>query len=76
MRDHCKCGTFKNLDHVLDLFDKMLHMHPLPSIVDFTRMFGSIARMKHYPIVITLIRDMGSFGITLDVCTLKVLINC
>ena len=76
VRDHCKSGTFKNLDHALDLFDKMLHMHPLPSIVDFTQLLGAIARMKHYSVVITLIRNMGSFGITPNVYTLNVLINC
>ncbi|KAM3704711.1 hypothetical protein ACJW31_03G026300 [Castanea mollissima] len=76
VRDHCKCGTFRNLDHALGLFDKMLHMHPLPSIVDFTQLLGAIARMKHYSVVITLIRDMGSFRITPSVYTLNVLINC
>ena len=76
VRDHCKSGTFKNLDHALDLFDKMLHMHPLPSIVDSTQLLGAIARMKHYAVVITLIRNMGSFGITPNVYTLNVLINC
>ena len=66
VRDYCKSETFQNLDHALSLFDKMLHMHPLPSVVDFNHMFGSIARMKHYPVVITLIRDMESLGITPD----------
>ena len=75
-RDCCKSRTFKNLDHALGLFDTMLHMHPLPSIFDFTQLLGAIARMKHYSIVITLIRDMASFGITPNVYTLNVLINC
>ena len=56
MRDHCKSRTFKNLDHALGLFDTMLHMHPLPSIVDFNHMFGSNARMNHYSVVTTLIQ--------------------
>uniref|UniRef100_A0A7N2R348 Uncharacterized protein n=1 Tax=Quercus lobata TaxID=97700 RepID=A0A7N2R348_QUELO len=76
MRDHCKSRTIKNLDHALGLFDTMLHMHPLPSIVDFNHMFGSIARMKHYSVVITLIQRMESFGISPDVYTLNVLVNC
>ena len=76
VRDHCRFGNFKNLDHALGLFDKMLHMHPLPSIVDFNHMFSSIARMKHYSVVITLIHRMESFGISPDVYTLTVLINC
>ena len=43
VRDQCKFGTFRNLDHALDLFDEMLHMDPLPSIVDFT---GLLAAMQ------------------------------
>jgi len=76
VRDHSKSGTFKNLDHALGLFDTMLHMHPLPSIVDFTQLLGAIARMKHYSVVITLIQRMESFGISPDVYTLNVLVNC
>ena len=76
VRDHCKSGTFKNLDHALGLFDIMLHMHPLPFIGDFTQLLGAIARMKHYSVVITLIRDMESFGISPNVYTLTVLTNC
>ena len=51
MRDHCKSRTFKNLDHALGLFDTTLHMHPLPSIINFNRMLGAVARMElhcHY----------------------------
>ena len=54
MRDKCKSGIFRNLDHALDLFDEMLHMDPLPSIVDFTGLLAAIAIMKHYLVVITL----------------------
>ena len=76
MRDHCRSGTFKNLDHALGLFDTMLHMHPLPSTVDFTQLLGAITRMMHYSVVITLIQRMELFGISPDVYTLTVLINC
>ena len=76
VRDHCKSQTFRNLDHALVLFDKMLHLIPLPSIVDFTQFFGAIARMKHYSVVITLIGQMESLGIAPNVYTLTVLINC
>ena len=76
MRDHCKSQTFRNLDHALVLFDKMLHLIPLPSIVDFTQFFGAIARMKHYSVVITLIGQMGSLGIAPNDYTLSILINC
>jgi hypothetical protein len=70
VRDQCKSRSLSNLDHALDLFDRMLHMRPLPSIVDFTQLLGGIARMKHYSVVITLVREMESLGISLDVYTL------
>ena len=55
-----KCGSVRNVDDALNMFDKMLHMRPLPSIVEFNHMLGAIARMKHYPVVITLFKQMCS----------------
>ena len=55
-----KCGSVRNVDDALNTFDKMLHMRPLPSIVEFNHMLGAIARMKHYPVVITLFKQMCS----------------
>jgi pentatricopeptide repeat protein len=76
VRDQCKARAFRNLDHALHLFDTMLHMRPLPSIVDFNQLLGVIARMKHYSEVITLIKQMESSGISPNVYTMNVLINC
>uniref|UniRef100_A0A2N9GUD4 H(+)-exporting diphosphatase n=1 Tax=Fagus sylvatica TaxID=28930 RepID=A0A2N9GUD4_FAGSY len=76
VRDVCKARAFRNLDHALHLFDTMLHMCPLPSILDFNQLLGAIVRMKHYSEVITLIREIESLGISPDVYTLTVLINC
>ena len=76
MKDQCKCGSFRNVDDALDMFDKMLHMCPLPYIVDFNRILGAITRMKHYPLVITLFKQMGSSGIAPSLPTLNILINC
>ena len=53
----------------------MLHLSPLPSIVDFTQFFGAIAIMEHYSVVITIIGQMGSLGIAPNDYTLSVLIN-
>jgi hypothetical protein len=55
-RDQCRSGSLRNLDDALGFFDRMLHMHPLPSVVDFTQLLSAIARMKHYSTVITLIK--------------------
>ena len=46
VRDECKVGSFSNVDHAIDLFDTMLHMRPLPSILDFTLLLNAIARME------------------------------
>ena len=48
---------------VIFLFDKVLHLRPFPSTVDFNELLDAIARMKHYYEVINLIRDMESLGI-------------
>ena len=76
VRDQCKSRSFRNVDHALDLFDKMLHTRPLPSIYDFNHVLGGIARMKHYLVVITLFKQMGSLGIAPSRPTLNTLINC
>ena len=70
-----KYGSLRNVDHALDLFDTMLHMHPLPFIGDFTLLLGAVARMKHYFLPFSLIKRMESFGISPNVYTLTVLIN-
>ena len=51
-------------------------MHPLPFIVDFNKLLATIPRMKHYSLPISLIKRMESFGISPDVYTLTILINC
>ena len=39
MRDHCKSRTFRNLDHALVLFDKMLHFKPFAFPCGFYSIF-------------------------------------
>ncbi|XP_065635350.1 probable ADP-ribosylation factor At2g15310 [Quercus suber] len=56
IEDQCKFRSFRNVDHALEPFDKMLHTCPLPSIADFNHVLGGIARMKHYSVVISLIK--------------------
>jgi pentatricopeptide repeat protein len=76
VRDRFRSRSFRNLDDALGLFDRMLHMHPLPSVVDFNHLLTAIARMKHHSTVITLIKEIELLGITPDVYTLGILINC
>jgi pentatricopeptide repeat protein len=74
--DRCGSRSFRNLDDALGVFDRMRHMHPLPSIVDFNQLLGAIARMKHHSTIITLIKEMELSGIAPDACTMGVLTNC
>jgi pentatricopeptide repeat protein len=60
----------------LGLFDRMLHIHPLPFIVDFNQLLTAIARMKHHSTVITLIKEIEMSGVAPNVYTLGILINC
>ncbi|XP_059460260.1 putative pentatricopeptide repeat-containing protein At1g12700, mitochondrial [Corylus avellana] len=76
VRERCRSRSIRNLDDALVLFDRMLHMHPFPSIVDFNQLLGAIARMKHHSTVITLIKEMELSGIAPNVFVLSVLINC
>ncbi|XP_062164875.1 pentatricopeptide repeat-containing protein At1g12300, mitochondrial-like [Alnus glutinosa] len=66
VRDRCRSGSLRNLDEALGLFDRMLHIHPLPSLMDFTQLLTAIARTKHHSTVITLIKEMQLPGITPD----------
>jgi pentatricopeptide repeat protein len=76
VRDRCRSRSFRNLDDALGVFDRMLHMHPLPSIMDFTQLLTAIARMKHHSTVISLIKEMKLSGIASDAYIMSTLINC
>ncbi|GLT72713.1 hypothetical protein SLA2020_446210 [Shorea laevis] len=70
VRDRCKSRSLRNLDEALGLFDRMLHMHYLPSIVVFNQLLSEIARMKHHSTVISLIKELELLGQAPDACTL------
>ncbi|GLT71738.1 hypothetical protein SLA2020_437360 [Shorea laevis] len=46
VRDRCRSRSLRNLDEALGLFHTMLHMHPLPTLVDFNQLLTAIARMN------------------------------
>jgi pentatricopeptide repeat protein len=76
VRDRCRYRSFRNLDDALGVFDRMLHMHPMPSIVDFNQLLGRIARMKHHSTVISLIKEIELSRFAPNACTLRILTNC
>jgi len=67
VRDRCRSRSLRNLDDALGLFDRMLHIRPLPSLMDFTQLLIAIARMKRHSTVIFLIKEMELLGVAPDV---------
>ena len=74
----CKSQSLRNLNHSLDLLDRMMYLHIFPSIVDFTQLLGMVVKVKNYSEVITLIEKLESLQpkIYPNVYNMSVLINC
>lgn len=72
---HCH-RKFHTIDDAVALFRRMLHMHPPPSVVEFTKILGAIVNMKDYAIPIYLYTQMESRGILPYTVTLNILMNC
>ncbi|KAB2032550.1 hypothetical protein ES319_D05G381900v1 [Gossypium barbadense] len=67
---------FENVDHALILFNKMIGRYPVPSILEFTKLFAAIVRIKHYAIVVSMCSQMELLGVSHDVYSMSILINC
>jgi hypothetical protein len=66
-----------DVDNAVLSFNRMLQMRNTPSIVEFTKILGSLVKTKnHYATVISLSRQMESKGIKPDLYTSSILINC
>ena len=63
------------LDEALSCFNRMLRIHPPPSIVDFNKLLTSISKTKHHSIVLSLSHQIDSIGIPPNTYTLNILIN-
>ncbi|GAV90104.1 PPR_1 domain-containing protein/PPR_2 domain-containing protein [Cephalotus follicularis] len=66
----------KNIDEAIASFNRMLRMHPRPSVVQFGLGLSSIVKFKQYATVVGLCKLMESLGIKHNVYTLNILINC
>ncbi|MBA0567073.1 hypothetical protein Golob_011833, partial [Gossypium lobatum] len=71
-----KDDRFDNVNDALILFNKMIDKYPKPSIVEFNKLLGAIVRMKHYAIVVSMYRRIDLLGVSRDVYSLNILINC
>ena len=65
-----------SVEDALTLFNRMLRMRPLPSVVSFNQLLGKVAKMKHYSAVISSYSQMGLVGIVPDKYVLNIVINC
>ncbi|KAK6785995.1 hypothetical protein RDI58_014520 [Solanum bulbocastanum] len=64
-----------NLDDAVTLFHQMVTMKPLPSVVNFSKLFKNMISMKHYSAVLFLFREMQKLGIPIDGFILTSVIN-
>nr|XP_017224897.1 PREDICTED: pentatricopeptide repeat-containing protein At4g26800-like [Daucus carota subsp. sativus] len=67
---------FDKLDDALQVFDKMLLMKPLPTVIDFNQLLAALVKMKHYSVAVSLFRKMRVESIAVDIFTFNTLINC
>uniref|UniRef100_A0A6N2MD09 Pentacotripeptide-repeat region of PRORP domain-containing protein n=1 Tax=Salix viminalis TaxID=40686 RepID=A0A6N2MD09_SALVM len=65
-----------SIDDALASFYRMVRMNPRPSVVEFGKFLGSIAKKKQYSTVVSLCNQMDLLGVTHNVYSLTVLINC
>ncbi|KDP44284.1 hypothetical protein JCGZ_22913 [Jatropha curcas] len=76
LRGKSKSGSFHNIDDCLASFNLMLHSNPPSPIKEFSKLFSALVRMKHYATVISLSKQMEMFGISHNIYSFNVLINC
>ncbi|XLS94662.1 hypothetical protein HN51_070670 [Arachis hypogaea] len=48
----------QSLDEAVDSFTRMLSMRPPPSIIQFTKILGSLAKANHFPTAISLFQQL------------------
>ncbi|XP_057533035.1 putative pentatricopeptide repeat-containing protein At1g12700, mitochondrial [Amaranthus tricolor] len=78
VRHQCSLG-FTIIDDAISLFRHLISLHPQPSIVDYTRLFISMLKMKPSPpfsTVISLFRELHFSDVSLDLLSLTMLVNC
>ncbi|KAL4375028.1 hypothetical protein AHAS_Ahas05G0240800 [Arachis hypogaea] len=66
----------QSLDEAVDSFTRMLSMRRPPSIIQFTKILGSLAKTNHFPTAISLFQQLQARGIAPNLFTLSILINC
>ncbi|KAJ6697965.1 hypothetical protein OIU79_011509, partial [Salix purpurea] len=74
---HDGASSFRDIEDALASFNHMLHTKPLPCIIQFNKLLSAIVKMgQYYDAVISLSRQMELAGLSPDIYTLPILINC
>ncbi|KAL0797733.1 hypothetical protein Bca101_052907 [Brassica carinata] len=63
-------------DDAVHLFQSMLRSRPLPNVTDFNKLFSGVAKTKQYDLVLSLCKQMDMKGVSSDIYTLSIIINC
>ncbi|RID48589.1 hypothetical protein BRARA_I05094 [Brassica rapa] len=63
-------------DDVVALFQSMIRSRPLPTVIDFNRLFTAMAKTKQYDLVLDLCKQMELNGVAHNMYTLNIMINC
>ncbi|KAJ9178665.1 hypothetical protein P3X46_010532 [Hevea brasiliensis] len=75
-RSKFKSASFAHLDDALVSFNHVIHMHPLPSRVQFNQFLSAFVRMKQCHTVVSLSKTIELLGVSHDIYSLSILINC
>ncbi|KAG4941729.1 hypothetical protein JHK87_045600 [Glycine soja] len=73
---HSQPHSHHHHHHAVASFNLMLLMRPPPPTFHFNYILSSLVKNKRYPTVISLFKQFEPNGITPDLCTLSILINC
>ncbi|XP_010431724.1 PREDICTED: pentatricopeptide repeat-containing protein At1g63070, mitochondrial-like [Camelina sativa] len=64
------------LDDAVGLFSVMVQSRPRPSITEFCKLLSAIAKMKRFDVAISLGEQMQNLGISHNLYSYSILINC
>ncbi|KAF3570554.1 hypothetical protein F2Q69_00060762 [Brassica cretica] len=63
-------------DDAVHLFHSMLRSRPLPTVIDFNKLFSAVAKTKQHSLVLSLSKQMEFNGVAFDLYTLNITKNC
>ncbi|WJX71752.1 hypothetical protein P8452_55709 [Trifolium repens] len=66
----------QNITNLVSSFNQLLHQNPTPPIIQFGNILGSLAKLNHYSTVVSLHQLMEFNGISSNLVTSNILINC